>query len=445
LRRLEGISPQERGASLNRLIADVLDCYGIAAKPSVRGVGEIDVAFSLGGTRFILEAKWEQVKTDEGKLAKLQKRVSQRLETTLGVFLSMSGYTQEAIRGVSVGQRQNVLLLDRRHFEAMLAGIVPPDELFNLLIDKSSYEGGTYYQLEQLFPLPMEPPSLQLGIPEAANYPIEVMEPGIAVEPYIYDLPVSDAGLACTPKGNLVLSYPDGLVEFNPYTLTAKWVAGVTNCGQTVTLTDGSVYFGRQFGLGVIRNEKIEALAGGFSGSARLFLTPSGEVLSLDHGGHSRDIHPLESEGENVSIVRLGRSLNEAIRTTTNLRGSYVGDAIAVDDNVIAAIGGASLEIIDSVTGESTRRLHGLTNTFSIERYNEEWVLLVADGKMLAMMSLDGTSVLPLVKLGLNGALSGLCSSPRGDYYMYSLYNANGTQPICGVVVRFQLPTDLQP
>jgi hypothetical protein len=48
MRRLEGFTPHSRGTELNRLIADVLDCYGIRANASARqGYGEIDVTFTV--------------------------------------------------------------------------------------------------------------------------------------------------------------------------------------------------------------------------------------------------------------------------------------------------------------------------------------------------------------------------------------------------------------
>ena len=61
MRRLDGFTPQSRGTELNRLIADVLDCYGIRANASARqGYGEIDVTFTVEGIRFVLEAKWNR-------------------------------------------------------------------------------------------------------------------------------------------------------------------------------------------------------------------------------------------------------------------------------------------------------------------------------------------------------------------------------------------------
>jgi hypothetical protein len=66
------------------------------ASTSTPGAGEIDVSFTLDGRRYILEAKWEQTKTNVDPLAKLSLRLDQRMAGTIGVFISMAGYTPDA-------------------------------------------------------------------------------------------------------------------------------------------------------------------------------------------------------------------------------------------------------------------------------------------------------------------------------------------------------------
>ena len=99
------------------------------------------MAFAIGDTRFILEAKWEQAPVSFDPIAKLSRRITQRLTGTRGVFLSMSGYTAEAIGDMLRGQQPDILLLDRSHLEAMLSGLFSPADLFTGLLDRASYRG----------------------------------------------------------------------------------------------------------------------------------------------------------------------------------------------------------------------------------------------------------------------------------------------------------------
>jgi Holliday junction resolvase-like predicted endonuclease len=130
MRRLEGMTPQQRGQRLNEFIAELLRCWGLdRVDANVRSAGEIDVTFAVNGTRFILEAKWEQGPVDYGPMAKLRGRITQRLAGTRGVLLSMSGYSDEALEGIVRGQQLDMLLLDRTHLEAMLSGLRSPADL----------------------------------------------------------------------------------------------------------------------------------------------------------------------------------------------------------------------------------------------------------------------------------------------------------------------------
>jgi Holliday junction resolvase-like predicted endonuclease len=142
--RLDGISPQERGRQFNRWIADLLRAHGIDAQENHRSLGEIDVVFSIGDTRYILEAKWQQTKADTGQLAKLQKRLRQRLSGTYGVFVSMAGYTPDALTDLVQGDRLELILLDREHIEAVLTGEISPQVLLSKLRDAASFAGQPY-------------------------------------------------------------------------------------------------------------------------------------------------------------------------------------------------------------------------------------------------------------------------------------------------------------
>jgi Holliday junction resolvase-like predicted endonuclease len=149
LQRLEdGHTPQSRGRRFNSLIADVLRSYGIAAQVSVRSAGEIDVAFSIGNTRYVLEAKWENTPAHTGHIAKLQKRVRQRLAGTYGIFLSMSGYSGEALQDIAHGERLEVLLLDAGHFEAMLRSVISPQDLLAFVQDQAAFLGQAYTPIQ---------------------------------------------------------------------------------------------------------------------------------------------------------------------------------------------------------------------------------------------------------------------------------------------------------
>ena len=163
LQRLEGYTPQSRGQRFNGLIAEFLQCHGIDARPNHQSAGEIDVVFTVDGVNYVLEAKWLSPKVDTGDIAKLQKRVRQRLAGTCGVLLSMSGYSPDALQDVKDGERLEIILLDRAHWEAMLSDQVPPARMFALARSRAAFRGDAYSPLPDLIESSLPVPTFNFG------------------------------------------------------------------------------------------------------------------------------------------------------------------------------------------------------------------------------------------------------------------------------------------
>jgi len=141
---------QRRGQQFNALVADLLRLWGIDAEAGVIGIegrDEVDVTFTLGDTPYLLEAKWHARPVPADAASKLADHIRQRLRGTRGVVLSMSGYTRNAAPAAERGQQPEVLLLDRSHFEAMLSGLMAPDQLLQAVVRQASRRGGVYVPL----------------------------------------------------------------------------------------------------------------------------------------------------------------------------------------------------------------------------------------------------------------------------------------------------------
>ncbi|HEX4076679.1 MAG TPA: hypothetical protein VHX49_14860 [Candidatus Acidoferrales bacterium] len=108
------VSPnaQTRGFELERVMYDLFELFDLDPKASFRNTGEqIDGAFSLSGTDFLFEAKWRQEQTDAADLDSFAAKVRRKLENTLGVFLSINGFTPTGITAHS-SSGAVVLLMD---------------------------------------------------------------------------------------------------------------------------------------------------------------------------------------------------------------------------------------------------------------------------------------------------------------------------------------------
>lgn len=244
-----GMTPQERGRLFNGVIAELLGAFGIAAMSNQRGVGETDVTFSHGGQRFILEAKWERSKTGTGPIAKLQRRLEQRMVGVTGVFLAMNGYTADALAEIDKGRRLDVLLLDQQHWEAMLSGIVPPAELLDLVTDAASFNGRAYTPLSTLVSHPDPVPEAVFD-PTAGCDDLLLPDNGDAAASVVLSgLDSHHVDLTVQSGGTLLLAVDHGVLAVDPHTRQMHWATPVGNCTSPLGRPDGSVLARRGHGL----------------------------------------------------------------------------------------------------------------------------------------------------------------------------------------------------
>lgn len=248
----------------------MLQAWGHRARADENENGNIDVAFAIRDTRFVLEAKWEQGRTPIDPIAKLQKRVTQRLGGTIGVFVSMAGYTQPAVDDLKDGQRLEVLLLTREHVDAMLTGFCPPEELFELMLDHAHFHGVPTRPLADLLA-----EQRQRGLP--------VIGPGLLVPPaaataaegvsatWLADgnIPSGQSGLSLFSDGRLLAVTGRGLLRIDPESNTCEWLPSPTFVTDAKALPSGDIAIVRRSGVARLRDGALHVVDGPFSGRVR--------------------------------------------------------------------------------------------------------------------------------------------------------------------------------
>ncbi|MNW39550.1 hypothetical protein D3C74_166400 [compost metagenome] len=101
-----------RGFELEKVLYDIFELFDLDPKASFRNTGEqIDGAFSLEGTDYLFEAKWQNNAVNASDLDAFNGKISRKLDNTLGLFLSINRFSEEAVRIHSVG-RSTILLMD---------------------------------------------------------------------------------------------------------------------------------------------------------------------------------------------------------------------------------------------------------------------------------------------------------------------------------------------
>lgn len=129
---------------------DTFELFDLDPKASFRVRSEqIDGSFTFEGTDYLFEAKWEDTPTSRGELDEFGAKVSRKLENTLGLFLSINGFSDNVISALS-GIGAPIILMDGADLMAVLEGRI---DLVTMLLRKrrhASQTGEIYLPVHEL-------------------------------------------------------------------------------------------------------------------------------------------------------------------------------------------------------------------------------------------------------------------------------------------------------
>jgi hypothetical protein len=417
--------------------------WGHRAHADLNARGNIDVAFAIDRNRFVLEAKWEQDPVGIGPITKLQKRVKQRLGGTIGVLVSMSGYTQEALRDLKDGERLEVVLLSKEHVEAMLAGLVPPHELFELLLDVAHFYGDPTRSLSDL--LIRQQPELEsvVGLSEDGPLPSAEREAvsGTSVEWVARNLPFGQSGLSVFPDGKLLVVTGEGLTSIDPDTQVIQALASPSQVTAAKVVSADAIAIVRRFGVAVLCNNGVTVLGGPFGGRVTFVAADRQDdrLMVFSNMAH----HTKESGS---MLVSLGAALGEQAVRRLALPGGAGAGAICLGKDSFLIFGNPSLLIGSS--GTPTEISIPLTNPHSgVPLANSRRVLIGGGDVELVELDLDSRASRGLASINLRGSVVHVASDVRGDNRFYvsanyeSAHYSYGTE-YRGAVVMVQVESD---
>ena len=438
LERLEGHTPQSRGQRFNGVIAELLECWGLEARASARSKGEIDVGFTHEGVRYVLEAKWERTKADFGDLAKLRSRVHQRLSGTHGIFLAMAGYTPEALAGVSDGQRLELLLLDRSHWEAMLSGLVPPQELLTLARDHAAFRGGAFAPLATLLERSAKPPRIEFDKGVWSEPLLESAAQGCGAQGALSVASSDQLGITCIGADELLLTTSSGIVRANLATRTSAAAVEVAHCHRNAALLpDGSILFARRLGVGRFHDGRISSVAGGAVGATCLVEGPDGSTWLLDNG---------EPSGQTTaSISRIGNHLVEQVRYDIAYPSSAATNAAWLAPDQLLVIGASGFQTTALIGGSSPLEPLSQANPMGLVQMPDRVVLTAGDGVTILATHLATSASVELAQVALRGSVSELAQSSTGEIYLAAYDRSPHPQTYTVVRLDLAVPTTFPP
>lgn len=141
---------QKRGYRLEKVLKELFELFDLDPKASFRIAGEqIDGAFTFEGTDYLLEAKWQKAPVDAKELDSLAGKLSRKLENTLGLFLSINGYSEDAVKAHSSGRRL-LILMDGSDLMAVIEGRIDLVQLLLRKRRKAAETGNIYLRIHEI-------------------------------------------------------------------------------------------------------------------------------------------------------------------------------------------------------------------------------------------------------------------------------------------------------
>lgn len=145
----DAIPATERGYALEALIGRLCGAHGIEYTPPLRLPGQqIDGAIKFQGRVLVIEARWRKEKADFGDVQKLSGKARARIVGTLGLFLSMEGFSAEGVRlWLESGHQRDCVLLQGSEFVKAVLGFVSWPDALGQMIDQAAIKGQVLVEL----------------------------------------------------------------------------------------------------------------------------------------------------------------------------------------------------------------------------------------------------------------------------------------------------------
>lgn len=114
---------QRRGFAFERIICRILLAEGLQPKAHIRPSGEeIDGSFLFAERTFLFEAKWKADPIPASDFYAFKGKVDGKLVGTIGVFISMSGFSRDAVDALMFGKEINLVLFNGSDFQLVAEG-----------------------------------------------------------------------------------------------------------------------------------------------------------------------------------------------------------------------------------------------------------------------------------------------------------------------------------
>jgi hypothetical protein len=141
---------QKRGYGLEKLLNELFTLFDFDPKASFKITGEqIDGAFTFKDDDFLLEARWVKQPINASDLYSFAGKINGKRKNTLGLFVSMDGFSKECLETKSSDLRC-LILMDGMDLNAILTDRITLDDLLYRKRRHASETGNIYLNVNKI-------------------------------------------------------------------------------------------------------------------------------------------------------------------------------------------------------------------------------------------------------------------------------------------------------
>lgn len=147
------LTHQQRGYQLEKLLSQLFKLAGIHVSDSFRrnsGGEQIDGAFRLGSWHYLVECKWQSRLTAMNDVDGLYGKVRRSGAQTMGVFISMQGWTSHVVDLMKQNPEKTVVLVNGGDIRAVLEGKISLVEMVQGKEKALNLKSEPYASVEQI-------------------------------------------------------------------------------------------------------------------------------------------------------------------------------------------------------------------------------------------------------------------------------------------------------
>lgn len=138
------LGSQQAGYDFQDWFYDLLDFFEIVnRRPYVHDGRQIDGSLTYAGTTYLIELKFTTEQSSVIDIDSFYRKVTTKADNTMGIMVSISGYSSNAKQDAS-SERTPLLLLDHQHIYCVLSGIMGMGDLIERIRRHASQTGEAY-------------------------------------------------------------------------------------------------------------------------------------------------------------------------------------------------------------------------------------------------------------------------------------------------------------